>query len=657
MDSGIQRAIERIELEKARRELLYQRLREDPDYLLLWLEECSRDVVKWISDALWVPDEKGDYGGGCVPFVPYPKQVELLRFIDDLVSTHRRRDGMGLKSRQVGWTQIVLGWVDYAWRFRKGMSILLTSYEPEAVDMGGKYGRQPKHLFGKLRFMQDRLVEKLPMLQFNQDVVQRYAVDKTPSGLLKSEDSTNNLVRPKWVVHGQTLFDEARQNTINGDLPDDKTAKSRTYSIVFFDEIGEYKPGVDFGAWASAAPCCRHIFGFGTIPEDAREDCLLWKGTQSPEATMTPFHFHWSEVPVYMEDAYFVCKESSCLKEIEWPYATPGEKAIRVRCPVCSTTQVITQRDIRSPWFDDECAGACHNDPIKIGRYYQMDWGASAGDAIFYTFDRDQAVCHRDHVVGWIPMQGFDPGRNKRNPAAWMLTMFDPDTFRQRIVAWWMKHGVPIEWWYPFMAGISWDQLMKVKVISGPHVGKMWLEAHSYTPEERVMIERASCYPRGIVYGDRYGEASAGGAEAPYSVLRRYGLEIRTRGVPLKRGGKWGLIQKARDLYVPLLEIEPDVADYQPRDQGELYPSIVSCFAKARQGDTETGKGEPTGDFDKRTPRHVSHPLDAYCMIVLSLPNRIGGKVDPSGAVVPVRDSRYDEADTTYGEPLSAWGH
>lgn len=646
--------LRRVQLEAARREILYQRMGESEEYAGLKLLEWEADTVAYIRDCCWAPDQHGDLGGGVVPFTPYPEQEKLIRKLDWIVATTRRRDGMGLKSRQVGYTTTVLAWLEKQHRFATGFPALLASYEEEKIDKGGKHGRSPNHLFGKIRFMMDELIRRLPLMAYNRDNASREP--KTFAGHFKSQDSTMLLTRPEWRALGQELFPGARGNTIQGDLPDDTSAKSLSLKVALLDEIGDYKVGMDEAAWDSIAPCCRHIFAWGTIPDDARENCLLYTQTDEPPDTLTALRFHWTRIPLYMEGSYWECPE--CDHENKWPFGPPGDAVVRQKCVGCGSVCGVDELMLRSEWFNGMCS-AFRNDPVKIARYLQMDWYASAGDVAFYTFSKNNAVVERLDTHGWEPRQGFDPGVDKKNPAAWVKALWNPVSHKLRFVAYWMRWGVPVEWWVPFMLGVGFEKLRRLTILSGPHVGKKWLEAYNYNDLEKEMIERSALFDRGVLYGDRYGDSRHAGAEPAYDTPRRYGVEIKTKGIKKNQGGrqqgKWGLIEKARDLYVPSMEIDPVIAGIRPYGGGEKYPTLVTCWAKIKMQSSETGQGEATRDFNKRSPKHLSHPIDASLAIINHLPNEIRATVDMIGDVRHVPASGYDDDEDrwdSYGESL-----
>ena len=260
-------------------------------------------------------------------------------------------------------------------------------------------------------------------------------------------------------------------------------------------------------------------------------------------------------------------------------------------------------------------------------------------------------------MMGWETRHGFDPGKNKRNPACWLFSVFDPETHVLRFEGYWMKHGQPIEWWLPFVAQIPYRKLHDMKILSGAWVGRMWLEVYKYGEMERKLMDHAATFPRGEVYGDAYGNNDHGGAGAAYSVWKRHNVLVHTSRYGYKRNrNKWTVVEKLRDLYMPKVEIAPFLADMNPVDGSERYPSLRSALSKVRQADTETGTGEPKADFDKLVPKHASHPADAAVCIANSLPNRIEGRVEPSGAVVHKPAHEDEDGPSIHGEPLSSLG-
>lgn len=649
MGQIVQAYRELVELEKARRAQLYERMDADPEFALDQIMLAKADSLEYARNFAWVPDEHGDLGGGCVPFIVDPIHGEIIETLDWMVEEQegfrRRRDVTVPKSRQVGCTAAVLIPVAKEWLFRGVAHQVLSSYEDSKIDSGGKGDRSSGSLFGKIRYHIDQLTSRLRCLEFNIEV--RQNENRTPCGMLHTEDTTMKLTRPRLYLHKQEICPDGVGNLLIGDLPDDKMAKSITFLRAIMDEIGDYKNGADHKAYASCSPCCRAIFGFGTIPDDAREDCKLFMNSEEPAPSMRVIKAHWTKRRVYMDEAYIECAE--CRQRMNWSFEAPRDgEHVPAWCPNCEHQNAITNREIRSPWFDDAC-DAVNKDPVKIGRYYQMDWNASAGDTAFFTLNAKKAVCYRASLAGWKSADGYDPGMDRRNPACWVGALFDPATYTIRIFAYWMRHGVPIEWWLPFVMRWTWAQTQKVKVMSGAHTGDMWCDAHAYTQDEIELIERVSQFPGGMVYGDRYGDARHAGTESAYGIWRRYGATVRTKSSEPKKV----LITKARDLYMPRLEIDPVCADVRPFNDGSFEPSIKTALTKVRMQSSDTSQSEAKPDFDKRTPKNCSHPADAVCAIVNHQPNRIEGRVGFGGEVVVLPAGGYDdEQDYTHGESL-----
>ena len=105
---------------------------EDPNVRAMVLEKCKRDPIFWIDTFAWTNDPRLNKSD--LPFVTYDYQEEtILKLIDDI---EKGRDVWGEKSRDMGWSWMLVAVSTYGFLFR-GWSSLYGSYKEDYVDENG----------------------------------------------------------------------------------------------------------------------------------------------------------------------------------------------------------------------------------------------------------------------------------------------------------------------------------------------------------------------------------------------------------------------------------------------------------------------------------------------------------------------------------------
>lgn len=630
---------------------------------LLQLQQWAQDPVQFIMEACWSPDPRGLFGGGkiqaelapprMVPIVLWPAQEELVKTLHRVVEEDRELHFNLLKSRQVAATTIVLAFFIWCWLFRPGCKAVVGSLSEDAIDGGGKGHREGDSLFARFRMMLDAIVWCLPHLAFNQHRQERWKAEQRARDNIalmgESDDTKMRLVRPRWVVFKREIFKDARGNLVGGKLPSDKWARSDSFTLALLDEFGDYDKlgaGVDKSTRESAVPCVSHIITQGTIPEGGGLDSEFKRLCDRGQTlTLINMEIDWSDVGHYMIGAFWLCEK--CRKANSWgkPSPGPGPKGATRNCEFCHHQQLVTRRTITSPYFE-RVKDLLNYDEIALARYYHRDWYASIGDRAFYTFDKDRALRSRGATVNphemWRTIDGFDPGWSEKNPAAWVLVRFSETLQIPRIVAWHMAANRRIDWWIPFLKRVHPSRLFSTThpyiLLYGADAGRPWKDVHDLRPQEIALLEHIARIPPGDYEGDKYGSHKTAVGESEYHILDRYGINMRWEYT----GDRGDLIGKARDLWVPRLEIDPVMADHRPVDpHGKQYPSILDCFLTARMVDTKSGQGQTKKDINKNEPWAVSHPIDAFLYACRSLPNEVRATMGPAGSfvVTPQRET------------------
>lgn len=141
-DVGKLRNFELLVLDNVRRNLrdrlmLLSYYADDPDRQAEELEECARDPVYWINRWAWTHDPRLVRWklSGNVPFVLYPKQIELVRWIEEQIES--ANDGTIEKSRAQGVTWIFSALSVWMLLFVDECSVAIGSRKEDLVDLIG----------------------------------------------------------------------------------------------------------------------------------------------------------------------------------------------------------------------------------------------------------------------------------------------------------------------------------------------------------------------------------------------------------------------------------------------------------------------------------------------------------------------------------------
>lgn len=115
---------------------------------------CAADPAYWLAMVGWVfePRLKGGRGGDS-PFVPYPFQIRMLRWLQArLDADGPDGDGLVSKARDMGASWTACAFVLWGWLFRHPFNALFISRKEDLVD-----AKDPNSLFYKVDYLLDRL--------------------------------------------------------------------------------------------------------------------------------------------------------------------------------------------------------------------------------------------------------------------------------------------------------------------------------------------------------------------------------------------------------------------------------------------------------------------------------------------------------------------
>lgn len=219
---------------------------------------CANDVVAWINDWCWTYDPRvlGKKGKSPhMPFVLWPKQIDLLNFMTDRVNS--REEMVVEKSRDVGATYLFAAFALHRWIFDPGFKTTFGSRKSEEVDKLG----DPDTIFEKIRI----ILRYLPHWM-------------RPNGF---KDSVHNL--------HMRLLNPENENIVSGQGGDNMGRGGRS-TLYVIDEAAFIERADAVDAATSATSDCRawvsSVNGMGSLFARKRF------GGELPV-----FRFHWSDDP------------------------------------------------------------------------------------------------------------------------------------------------------------------------------------------------------------------------------------------------------------------------------------------------------------------------------------------------------------------------
>ncbi len=108
---------------------------------------CQSDVRHWFEYYAWGYDPRPRSPLNIVPFELYPKQAEMLDWLQNQVF-RKRASGVVEKSRDEGATETIVRWGLFHWLYSKGFSMLLSTRKEDEVDSK----ENQNTLFERIRF-------------------------------------------------------------------------------------------------------------------------------------------------------------------------------------------------------------------------------------------------------------------------------------------------------------------------------------------------------------------------------------------------------------------------------------------------------------------------------------------------------------------------
>lgn len=197
-----------FDAETTRRELIQTIINSTPDPIATATTHYGSDCVAFIRDCCITYDPRNPSKGlpARMPFTPFPRQVELVEFINGLMSD--QDNGLIEKSRDMGATWICCGISVWMWLYHPGSAVGWGSRKEQLVDKLG----DPDSIFEKIRM----IIRNLPW----------YAI---PVGFNEKDH-----------LHFMKCINPVNDSTITGEAGDNIGRGGRK-SIYFKDESAHYE--------------------------------------------------------------------------------------------------------------------------------------------------------------------------------------------------------------------------------------------------------------------------------------------------------------------------------------------------------------------------------------------------------------------------------
>lgn len=306
------------------RRLLIEKCVADPVFReQVWIR-CSRDFVYWVDTFLFTYDPKSHPSCPSRPFILYPYQEQAAERILKALGVE---DILAEKTRQMGFTWLVIAIFVWRWLFRRGQSFLVGSRKESLVDKTG----DPTAIFWKA----DYILEKLPA-----------------------------WMRPSYERTNQHFYNLDNGSTIDGESTNDNFARGGTRTAIALDEFPAVDNGHEILRATRDATHCRLMIGTPCGASGAYYDTREKLLATSPDSVL---RMHWVLHPDYSKGLYQLTDDVTRFEILDHDYQFPdGFNFVDVSFPEFKT---------RSIWFNLQCARAASAQ--EIAQEIEIDYAKS----------------------------------------------------------------------------------------------------------------------------------------------------------------------------------------------------------------------------------------------------------------------------------------
>jgi len=560
---------------------------------------CRDDPAFFFRNCVWTQDPERNIGDLVeIPLITYSYQVEPIPYRGSLAGGWLKRWHSALvdhvpgkktrlleeKTRRTLLSISMAGFLVWGLRFFPGFHAWVSSASQDAIDHGEDWDA----IFGKVRYIWNHAQKYYPWLYPELPPVGKGSLNKDCY-----------IEFPAWKVGDREVARASWGNKIRGLTPNEVSGRGGGALFGFIDEAG-WIPGLD--AFLDNIEQMTSFLILGSTPPADSEHPFA-KRAQG-EFGYEVSAVHWTMNPMMAGGIYW-------------------DEDADFRGP-------HTQK-WRSTYYDE----ILKTQPTHVvARNYDLDYRSVAGDRIFVGFTPGRARATTEaagsadadlYDPSWPLEIWYDVGR--RDPWASLWVQVSDATGEVRIVDYWMRSGVSVEWWLPLWLGWDVDQIDRWRTYPDMRPWKDTVP-WGYGEADRELIRRwharfgrmphtgeeapwGSVRPRRFVQ-DAYGLAhGSAGPDSVEDVMRRYKLHV-VSSATTHNLEKW--IEHANGILVRT-RISPNIADRKPYSGGTAYPSITDSLLSWRWL-------PPTPRESRPKPAHDihSHGCTAFIYGAMQLP-------------------------------------
>lgn len=430
---------------------------------LEWLR-CERDPAYFVTVWCHVMEYRGAelqnfpwYSSrfeGWLPFIPFPYQINLIRWLDRKLDAAEegKMNGALSKSRDVGATDITSRWGLHGYIFRRPFHVKYVSRMGDLVDQ-----------IGNMDSIFERIVSHLI-------------------------DEPQNAPLPAWMApEGWNKFDHRRErlithptsrNMISGEATTSRTGRGGRATIIFIDEAAFIK-GLR-STLASTQATADHVIGLSSESVETDEYWMEWVESLRQQDPDNVFDIDYWMHPFH---------DSEWLARTKSRYGDDENAFLR---------EVMRQAEAGfGGWMYPE---AREMEIIPEERNLFLD-----------PHGEEVALCHSDHAQLYMLI---DPGLND-NAAIWFL-MHDPICGRDTVLrSWEAQNREQAEYIAAVMCGIPFDDDGRFQVFD-IHT-QQFRYNFFFPPATQELIEWVRRMPPPkMIFGDPYGENESTGPQTSW---------------------------------------------------------------------------------------------------------------------------------------------
>ncbi len=560
-----------------------------------FIARCAKDPCFFARHVIWTMDPERNISGKHteIPMIPFAWITEGVEWKGRICGGWLTRWHQALQNFKPG-TKVrlleektrrmslsIASVIFYLWglRFHPGFHVWMSSDNEEAIDHGEDWDAW----FAKLRSMWRKAHQFYPWLYPD--------LGKVGS----SYNKERYIEFAPWRVGDKEVAKECWGNKVRGLTPNEVSGRGGASIMGFIDEAG----------WIE------------------KLDAFLDNIEQ-----MTPFLVLASTPPADAAHPYATRADGEYgydVSSVHW-----------IMSPVTASGLYWDEEaDYRGPWTE-RWRSPAYNEILRtqpthvVARNHDLDYRSVAGDRVFTSFT--PAPSTQEDTDLWDPRWPleiwYDVGR--RDPWACLWVQVSDATGEVRIVDYWMRSGVSVEWWIPIWLG--WNPDNEAAWRTFPDM-RPWKQSvpWRYGPEDKALMRRwhrrfggrgevGEYTPHNTLRPRQVVQDAAGKSHSPVAlasveeIVSGYGLNVLSSATAHNLD-VW--LEHANSVLTRTV-ISPHMQDQRPFSGGTRFHSLKDSFLSWRWLPATPREGKPK-------PEHSihSHVCTAFVYGAMQLPQRI----------------------------------